>query len=85
MPWPCSSSRRDGDALDAVAADLAAFETLLDESADLRRLIRSPVISREDQGQALAALGERAGFAELTTQVPRRGRASTAGCSRCPR
>ena len=59
---------RDGDALDAVAADLAAFKTLLDESADLRRLIRSPVISREDQGKALAALAERAGFAELTTR-----------------
>ena len=59
---------RDGDALDAVAADLAVFKTLLDESADLRRLIRSPVISREDQGKALAALGERAGFAELTTR-----------------
>jgi F-type H+-transporting ATPase subunit delta len=59
---------RDGDALDAVAADLAAFKTLLDESADLRRLIRSPVISREDQGKALATLAERAGFAELTTR-----------------
>jgi F-type H+-transporting ATPase subunit delta len=59
---------RDGGALDAVAADLAAFKTLLDESADLRRLIRSPVISREDQGKALAAIAERAGFAELTAR-----------------
>jgi F-type H+-transporting ATPase subunit delta len=59
---------RDGDALDAVAADLAAFKSLLDESADLRRLIRSPVLSREDQGKAMAAVGERAGFGELTTR-----------------
>jgi F-type H+-transporting ATPase subunit delta len=59
---------RDSDALDGVAADLDAFKTMLDESADLRRLIRSPVISREDQGKALAALGERAGFSELTTR-----------------
>ena len=59
---------RDGDVLDAVAADLASLQGLLDESADLRRLIRSPVISREDQGQALAAIGKRAGFAELTTK-----------------
>jgi F-type H+-transporting ATPase subunit delta len=59
---------RDGDALDAVAADLVGLQGLLDESADLRRAIRSPVISREDQGRALAAIGERAGFAELTTK-----------------
>jgi F-type H+-transporting ATPase subunit delta len=57
---------RDSDALDPVAADLAGLQSLLDESADLRRVIRSPVVSREDQGRALAAIGERAGFAELT-------------------
>jgi len=59
---------RDGDVLDAVAADLTSFSTMLDESADLRRLIRSPVLSRDDQGKALAALAERAGFGELTTK-----------------
>jgi F-type H+-transporting ATPase subunit delta len=59
---------RDGDALDAVAADLAAFKRMLDNSADLRRLVRSPVISREDQGKALAALSERAGFNALTAK-----------------
>ena len=59
---------RDGDVLDAVAADLAGLQGLLDESADLRRAIRSPVISREDQGQALTTIGERAGFAGLTTK-----------------
>jgi F-type H+-transporting ATPase subunit delta len=57
---------RDGDMLDAVAADLGSLRRMVDDSADLRRLIRSPVISREDQGKALAALGERAGFGELT-------------------
>jgi F-type H+-transporting ATPase subunit delta len=59
---------RDDDVLDAVAADLGSFKTLLDDSADLRRLIRSPVISREDQGRALTSLAERAGFGELTTK-----------------
>ena len=54
--------------LDVVAADLGGLGSLLDESADLRRVIRSPVISREDQGQALGAIGKRAGFAELTTK-----------------
>jgi F-type H+-transporting ATPase subunit delta len=59
---------RDGDVLDAVAADLAGLQSMLDDSADLRRVIRSPVVSREDQGRALAALGERAGFSKLTNQ-----------------
>ncbi|HEX5078774.1 MAG TPA: F0F1 ATP synthase subunit delta [Geminicoccaceae bacterium] len=59
---------RDGGQLDPVAGDLAAFKAMLDDSADLRRLIRSPVITREDQGKALAALSKRAGFAELTSK-----------------
>jgi F-type H+-transporting ATPase subunit delta len=56
----------DRDALDPVAADLATLRSLLDDSADLRRLIRSPVLSREEQGRGLVALGERAGFGPLT-------------------
>jgi F-type H+-transporting ATPase subunit delta len=59
---------RDQDALDEVAGDLTGFRSLLQESADLRRLIESPVLSREDQGRAISALGERAGFAGLTQQ-----------------
>jgi F-type H+-transporting ATPase subunit delta len=58
----------DRDALDAVAADLGNLRSLLDDSADLRRLIRSPVLSREEQGRALVALGERVGFGPLTRQ-----------------
>ena len=59
---------RDQDALDAVAGDLGDLRAMLQESADLRRLIQSPVLSREDQGRAVTALAERAGFAELTRQ-----------------
>ena len=58
----------DRDALDAVAEDLRNFQSLLDESADLRRLIRSPVLSREEQGRAVTALAERAGLSPLTRQ-----------------
>ncbi len=58
----------DRDALDAVAGDLDDFGSLLDQSADLRRLIRSPVLAREDQGRAITALAERAGFEQLTLQ-----------------
>ena len=35
--------------LDSVASDLSNFSKLIDESEALDRLIRSPVISREDQ------------------------------------
>lgn len=59
---------RDRDGLDRVAGDLGDVQSLLDESADLRRLIRSPVISRDDQGRALEAVAERAGFDPLTRQ-----------------
>ncbi len=53
-------------ALDEVAGDLRALRTLIDESADLRRLIRSPVLSRAEQAKAVAAVAEKAGFSQLT-------------------
>ena len=59
---------QEQDALDAVAGDLHNLRDLLEESADLKRLIRSPVLSRDEQARALAAVGERAGFAPLTRQ-----------------
>src|SRR6185437_775573 len=55
--------------LDPVAADLRALRGLVDESADLRRLIRSPVLSRAEQGKAVAALAERAGFQRLVANI----------------
>jgi F-type H+-transporting ATPase subunit delta len=53
-------------ALDAVADDLRELRTMLQQSHDLARLLRSPVLSREDQAKAIAALSERAGLSELT-------------------
>lgn len=50
----------------AVAAELDTLTAMLDQSTDLRRLIRSPVLSREDQGRALAAVLDVAGVGELT-------------------
>lgn len=52
--------------LDDVASDLAGIRDLLAESADLRRLVASPVISREAQGRALGAVLERAGVSDMT-------------------
>ncbi|MGD9537381.1 MAG: F0F1 ATP synthase subunit delta [Alphaproteobacteria bacterium] len=46
-------------ALDAVASDLDRIQTLIGTSADLRSLLRSPVLSRAEQGRALAAVLDR--------------------------
>jgi F-type H+-transporting ATPase subunit delta len=51
--------------LDPVAADLRALKAMLGASADLSRLVRSPILSRSEQGRAIAALAERAGLSPL--------------------
>jgi len=56
----------EGRALDAVADDLRALKALLAESRDLGRLIRSPVLSRADQGKGIAAVAGKAGLGDLT-------------------
>jgi F-type H+-transporting ATPase subunit delta len=53
-------------ALDEVAGDLKRLREMLRESADLRRLVRSPVLSREEQGKAIGALAQAAGLGRLT-------------------
>lgn len=58
----------ENKALDQVASDLTVLKQILAESADLRRLVQSPVISRADQGQAMAAVMDRAGLSDLTKQ-----------------
>lgn len=52
----------ESKAIDAVRADLERFEALMAESADFRRLVRSPVFSAGEQGQALAMILQRAGI-----------------------
>lgn len=48
-----------------VEKDLIALQSLLDESADLKRMVRSPVFSSDEQGRAIAAVAEKAGLAPL--------------------
>jgi F-type H+-transporting ATPase subunit delta len=55
-------------ALDAVKADLDRFAALIDESADLRRLVRSPVFTAEEQARALAAVLEKAGIGGIAVK-----------------
>tara|TARA_R110002096_G_scaffold52547_9_gene137216 strand:+ start:164 stop:724 length:561 start_codon:yes stop_codon:yes gene_type:complete len=56
----------EAKALDQVAEDLRALKTLLAESEDLRRLVRSPVIKSEDQENAIEAIAEKSGCHKLT-------------------
>jgi F-type H+-transporting ATPase subunit delta len=51
--------------LDEAAANLRQLKAMMTESAELSRLIRSPILSRQEQGKAIVALAERAGFAPL--------------------
>jgi F-type H+-transporting ATPase subunit delta len=57
---------RDMKAVDAVKADLDKFNAMLDESEDLKRLVRSPVFSADAQLKALSAVLDRAGFSGIS-------------------
>ena len=47
---------KEGAALDQVAADLTRFNEALDAFEDMKRLVKSPVFSAEEQGRALGAI-----------------------------
>ena len=51
--------------LDDVASDLRELRTMLAASGELSRLVRSPILTREEQGRAISALAARAGFSPL--------------------
>lgn len=55
----------DRRAIDAIAGDLSRLQAMIDESRDLRRLIRSPLFSREQQSGAMEAILRQAGLSEL--------------------
>jgi F-type H+-transporting ATPase subunit delta len=59
---------KETNAIDGVKADLDRFDALLGESADLTRLIRSPVFSADEQLQALSAVLDRAGIGGLAAK-----------------
>ena len=59
----------DQKELDAVAADLRTLAAALDDSDDLRRLVQSPILSRDEQGRAMAAILEAMQAGELTRRT----------------
>jgi F-type H+-transporting ATPase subunit delta len=56
---------REANTVEAVKTDLDRFDALIASSADLARLVRSPVFSAAEQLQALSAVLERAGIGGL--------------------
>jgi len=46
----------DAKSVDAVKADIEKFAAMIAESADLKRLVRSPVFGAEERSRALAAV-----------------------------
>ena len=52
-------------ALDEVASDIRELRAMLLGSGDFLRLIRSPVLSREEQGKAIGVIAERAQLSSL--------------------
>jgi F-type H+-transporting ATPase subunit delta len=55
--------------LTALETDATALSETLAASADLREVIASPVISREDQGKALAAIAAKLGLSTLMSNT----------------
>lgn len=52
----------ESGSVETVEADLERFRALLEESDDLRRVVRSPVFTAEVQARAVQAVLERAGI-----------------------
>ncbi len=59
----------DAKLLDAVAGELRNLRQVIADSEDLRRLIRSPIFDRDQQGAAMAAILDKAGVGDLTRRV----------------
>lgn len=60
---------KEGGALKALEADATALSETLAASDELRGVIASPVVSREDQGRALAAIAARLGLSTLMSNT----------------
>jgi F-type H+-transporting ATPase subunit delta len=57
---------KDSAKVKETEADLVKFQSLLDMSDDLKRMVRSPVIAMDDQAKAIGAILAKAGISGLT-------------------
>jgi F-type H+-transporting ATPase subunit delta len=62
---------RDEKSIDAIKADLDKFEAMMNDSADLSRLVRSPVFTAEMQSKALSAVLDKAGIGGISAKFLR--------------
>ena len=62
---------KDEKSIDAILADLNQFDALLSDSADLKRMVRSPVFSAEVQMKALDAVMDKAGISGTSAKFLR--------------
>ncbi len=58
---------KDERQIEAVERDMVQLEAMLSDSADLTRMVRSPVTTADEQGKAIGAIATSAGFSGLTT------------------
>jgi F-type H+-transporting ATPase subunit delta len=61
----------ENKAVDAVRIDLDRFDAMLNESADLARLVRSPVFGADEQLKALSTILEKAGIGGIAANFLR--------------
>jgi F-type H+-transporting ATPase subunit delta len=60
---------KEGGSLPALETDVTALAEALAISPELREMIASPVISRDDQSRAMAAVAEKLGLSQLMTNT----------------
>ena len=58
---------KEANQMAEVERDMNAISAMIDDSEDMRRLVRSPVFTAEDQSKALEAVLGKADAAQLTT------------------
>jgi F-type H+-transporting ATPase subunit delta len=62
---------REEGAVEKVESELSSFDAMLAESADLTRLVESPVFSADQQLRAISAILDKAGLSGLTSNFLR--------------
>ena len=73
---------QDSNSLDALESGIGEMSAALADSADLRTLIQSPLISRSEQGAAITAVAKKMDLAPVLQNVLGL-MAESAGCSCC--
>ncbi len=60
---------KEGKAIKALEADVAALDAAMTESADLRTLLTSPLYSRDEQAAAIVAIAQKMKLSEHTSNL----------------